>query len=59
MTENWHKSSYSGGSGDCVEVCEAPDVVKVRDTQNRSLGYLSFPGDQWAALLHGLRDERA
>nr|WP_116244469.1 DUF397 domain-containing protein [Nocardiopsis sp. FIRDI 009] len=57
MAENWHKSSYSGARGDCVEVCEAPDAVRMRDTRNRSLGHLAFPGDQWAALVRSLRED--
>lgn len=52
MTENWHKSSYSGGSGDCVEVAETPQSVKVRDTDHRELGHLTFSPREWAALLH-------
>lgn len=51
----WHKSSYSGPQGDCVEVMEAPQTVKVRDTQHRELGVLSFPSSEWNALLSTTR----
>ncbi|MDE3721431.1 DUF397 domain-containing protein [Nocardiopsis sp. N85] len=53
MTSGWHKSSYSGAQGECVEVNEAaaPEAVLVRDTQNRDQGCLSFPGGEWSAFL--------
>ncbi|GAA1078130.1 DUF397 domain-containing protein [Nocardiopsis metallicus] len=47
----FHKSSYSGGqTQDCVKVAELPTGAAVRDTQNRSLGALTFPSSEWAAL---------
>ncbi|MGW5877500.1 DUF397 domain-containing protein [Nocardiopsis terrae] len=46
----WHKSSYSGGSGSCVEVAEGSDT-RVRDTQNRESGHLTFASAEWTALL--------
>lgn len=53
---NWRKSSYSGNQGgDCVEVADTDTHVLVRDTQNRSLGQLSFPSSAWRALLSSLR----
>jgi hypothetical protein len=48
--DEWHKSSYSAGSGNCVEVKEG-DRVLVRDTQNRELGHIAFAPDAWSALL--------
>ncbi|MFY7067653.1 DUF397 domain-containing protein [Nocardiopsis changdeensis] len=49
----WHKSSYSGGSGSCVEVAEGAETL-VRDTQNRELGHLGFAAGEWTALLRVL-----
>lgn len=46
----WHKSSYSGSSGSCVEVAEGEQVL-VRDTQNRDLGHVSFSPSAWSVLL--------
>lgn len=54
---NWHKSSYSGNGPTCVEVAETGSRVHVRDTQNRDLGYLTFPGSDWSSLLASLRGE--
>jgi hypothetical protein len=46
----FHKSSYSSTSGQCVEVSEGRDTL-VRDTQNRDKATLAFPASEWAALL--------
>ncbi|MEU3230994.1 DUF397 domain-containing protein [Nocardiopsis alba] len=58
MNQQWHKSSYSGGTNNCVEVRETPTVVHMRDTQNRDLGHLSFPTEEWTALLTTTHTER-
>ncbi|WP_047871699.1 DUF397 domain-containing protein [Nocardiopsis sp. RV163] len=47
---HWHKSSYSGGSGSCVEVAEGQTVL-VRDTRNREHGHLDYTPEAWTALL--------
>lgn len=48
----FRKSSYSGSTTqNCVEVADLSTGAAVRDTQNRSLGALSFPSSEWAALL--------
>ncbi|WP_431887469.1 DUF397 domain-containing protein [Nocardiopsis alba] len=50
----WHKSSYSNGSQNCVEVAEGP-TTHIRDTQHRAQAQLSVSGSEWNALLHALR----
>ncbi|MFC4565376.1 DUF397 domain-containing protein [Nocardiopsis mangrovi] len=50
MNAGWHKSTYSGGTNDCVEVAEGARTL-VRDTQNRDGAVLSFPVPEWRALL--------
>ncbi|GAA3757578.1 DUF397 domain-containing protein [Salinactinospora qingdaonensis] len=52
----WHKSRYSGASGDCVEVSEGPEKVKVRDSQHRERGHLSFGSAEWRVFLDALKD---
>ena len=47
----FRKSSYSGRGDNCVEIADLPNGAAVRDTQNRDLGHLPFPGSEWAALL--------
>lgn len=51
----WHKSSYSGAQGSCVEVAEG-ETVLVRDTQNRGLGHLEYSSTAWAAFLRDIKD---
>ncbi|PSK93708.1 uncharacterized protein DUF397 [Murinocardiopsis flavida] len=50
----WHKSSYSGGQGSCVEVAEG-DTVLVRDTRHRDLGHIAYPPQAWVAFVSDLR----
>lgn len=53
----WHKSSYSGGNdANCVEVAESASDVRVRDTQNRQLGHLSFNANEWTTFLQEIKD---
>lgn len=55
MTEDWHKSSYSNGTGgNCVEARATALGAAVRDTQNRKLGKLDFSVEEWAALQNCL-----
>jgi hypothetical protein len=51
---SWHKSSYSGNQGACVEVREGV-VTGIRDTQNRDLGHLTAQAFEWTALLAAVR----
>jgi hypothetical protein len=58
MSESWNKSSYSNGhGGDCVEARRdtAASSVLVRDTQNRELGHLALPAQEWTALMRAVR----
>ncbi|MEV2276836.1 DUF397 domain-containing protein [Nocardiopsis sp. NPDC049922] len=51
----WHKSTYSDGTGgNCVEVSEGVHTA-VRDSQYRELGHLEVPAAEWAALLVSVR----
>ncbi|WP_028649020.1 DUF397 domain-containing protein [Nocardiopsis sp. CNT312] len=58
MNTDWHKSTYSNTGGHCVEVRELATGTLVRDTQNRALGHLEFPADQWAGLLASVRTDQ-
>ncbi|AFR06619.1 DUF397 domain-containing protein [Nocardiopsis alba] len=46
----WHKSTYSGNQGHCVEVAEGP-TTHIRDTQHRALAELNLPAHEWSAFL--------
>lgn len=54
-SSQWHKSSYSGSGDNCVEVAEGAEVVRVRDTQHRSLGHLEFALEEWVVFLNTLK----
>lgn len=49
---HWHKSSYSNTGANCVETREYSGGADVRDTQHREAGHLSFPSQEWAALVY-------
>lgn len=58
MQAEWHKSSYSGGTNDCVEARESARGADIRDTKHREAGHLSFPIAEWTALVGDLRANR-
>ncbi|MFF2080515.1 DUF397 domain-containing protein [Kitasatospora sp. NPDC058162] len=48
----WIKSSYSSNEGgQCIEVAEAPDAVRVRDSKDKSGPQLAFEPAAWEAFL--------
>jgi Domain of unknown function (DUF397) len=52
----WHKSTKSGGNGDCVEVADnLLDIVAVRDTKQREAGTLIFTDQAWSAFVSGVK----
>ncbi|HEX9537030.1 MAG TPA: DUF397 domain-containing protein [Streptosporangiaceae bacterium] len=52
----WRKSSYSGNTGNCVEVAVTESVVGVRDSKNPDGGALAFAPDEWLAFTTGIKD---
>jgi Domain of unknown function (DUF397) len=56
-SENWRKSSYSGGSGgQCVEVASAPGRVAIRDTKDQGAGpVLRITAEAWKTFTDGMR----
>ena len=57
MTDNWRKSTYSGGSGgECVEAGTTPGIVLIRDTKNNGEGpVLRVSAQTWRAFTATLR----
>ncbi|MFJ1611883.1 DUF397 domain-containing protein [Streptomyces sp. NPDC088251] len=48
----WRKSSYSGQSGDCVEVAGGVSgFVPVRDSKDASGPVVTFSGRSWSAFI--------
>jgi hypothetical protein len=50
----WRTASYSGNSGNCVEVAASGHVL-VRDTTNRDGGTLAVPAEAWQAFTNRLK----
>ncbi len=52
----WRTSSYTAGSGNCVEVAPAAaaGTVLVRDTKDREGPVLAVPATAWRAFLAGI-----
>jgi hypothetical protein len=52
----WRKSSYSGNSGNCVEIrAGRADSVWVRDSKQVPGPVLTVHGDQWGAFVRGVK----
>jgi len=52
----WHKSSHSSQSGNCVEVaCNLPGLVAVRDSKAPNRSNLLVSPETWRAFLLTLR----
>ncbi len=48
----WHKSSYSAGGNDCLEVAAVhPTVIPVRDSKNPHGPNLVFRAEAWSAFI--------
>jgi hypothetical protein len=48
----WRKSSYSGGSGNCIEVAgNLPGAVGVRDSKNPAGSALVFATRAWRTFV--------
>ena len=52
----WRKSSYSGNSGNCVEVAtNLPGLVAIRDSKNSDGSRLLISVVAWQAFVRGLK----
>ncbi|MEU9030302.1 DUF397 domain-containing protein [Streptomyces sp. NPDC048383] len=59
-TENWTKSSYSGGNGACVEV-KSPVVasISVRDSKVQDGPSLTFAPGSWTSFVTDVTQGRS
>jgi Domain of unknown function (DUF397) len=55
----WHKSSASGGTGECIEVARWKLSVLVRDSGDRSGPVLAFTAAQWRGLVRRIKNDEA
>lgn len=53
----WIKSSRSSGSGssDCVEVARTPEIVGVRDSNDRGGPVLTFAAETWLTFVGDIK----
>ena len=51
----WKKSSYSGNSGNCVEVADLGQVVAARDSKDPDGPVLMFSHDEWTNFLNRIK----
>ncbi|GAB3548895.1 hypothetical protein J2S53_004079 [Actinopolyspora lacussalsi] len=54
----WRKSTYTHQETACVEVGRTQDGAAVRDTKDRSAGYFTTTGQQWAAFIDAVKTDR-
>jgi Domain of unknown function (DUF397) len=53
---SWRKSTYSMGSGNCVEFSQlASGEVALRDTKDQAGPAISFSPSAWGAFVSGLK----
>ena len=55
--DNWHKSSYSDGGANCVEVRAHTDRADIRDTKNPQAGHITVTAREWDAFVRAIRDD--
>lgn len=51
----WRTSSYSGDTGNCVQVAVTAPAVGVRDSKRPRAGILAFPAPAWTRFLVTVR----
>ena len=55
----WSKSSWSGGSGNCVEVASLPDGGRaVRDSKDPDGPVLRFTAEEWRMFVRRVQSGR-
>lgn len=53
--QRWRKSSFSGSTGDCVEIADADEVMLVRNSKRPDSGTIAFSRAELAAWIDGCR----
>ena len=51
----WHRSSFSGNVGNCVEVADLGATVGVRDSKNPTGPALEFDREAFAAFINATK----
>ncbi len=50
----WRKSSYSGNTGNCVELTDLDGVVAVRDSKRPDMAMLMLTPADWRAFINAV-----
>lgn len=53
----WRKSSYSGNTGNCVEVADLGNAVALRDSKDPQGTVLVLSRDEWRAFTKHARSK--
>jgi hypothetical protein len=53
----WRKSSYSGNTGNCVEVADLGHCVAIRDSKNQDGPKFLIARDQWRNFVCFVKTE--
>jgi hypothetical protein len=51
----WYKSTYSMGSGNCVETASTASGIAIRDSKDRTGPVLRFSPSEWQAFVAGVK----
>ncbi len=55
MSSDWRTSSYTGGTGNCVEVADTGRAIMIRDTKDLGGVMLTIPADAWQQFTASLK----
>jgi len=56
LERHWRKSSHSGNTGNCVEVCtDDAGAVAARDSKNAAGPELTISDHAWSAFIRGIK----
>jgi len=58
-SDNWRKSSYSGGGdgNNCVEIAACPTHIAIRDSKTPARATLAFQTGAFTAFVEALKSE--
>ncbi len=53
----WKKSSYSGNTGNCVEVAATQSMVGIRDSKDPDRAVLRVSREAWQEFIQDIRSQ--